>query len=685
MIGGWPESRLRTILGRVRDQLSTLEDLIEKVSSKNAAGEVSVNRKTWLKKKKTIRTLQGEIKDTREQLHLLLNTGTAGRSSRIELALQAQGVIAGQQSKESREYLLQILDLVNKLQDSNMKSKAITQGLSDDVALEESDRSESSSATTFEGPPSFTAPDSPNSSTVEFSSKATFSRCKLTCDCACHYQRHFSTYQFLKSFIGRVFVGYSGLPMFGTDCTIDECRRQSPFYLQITYHFPTWFLSRALQMAVLQDLAGDPKFVMTMRRRTPYESPNSIYLLARAGNVAAIRDLFNRREAYPNDMEHDFGETPLVYAINKSQWKVSKFLLEAGADPECESDYGVTALEQATTRILCTRGTERAIPALEELFPGTRYFEWWDFTRVHLIVLGIISSPLEKELLNPQTRLNLEACDSRGRTPLHWAVMRGDESMCTTLLLAGASPNTPDSYKYYPLHYASQPPSPRCLELLLDAGADVEVQNYSGRRPLHFAAQDQESQDHAMILIQRGAAVNGKNKSGATPLAIAATVNGWQVGKYLISVGADVHNRDSYGDTPLIEAVRACSYEFIETLLENGANALDENKEGSNILHLAAKYGDVRICEIFEKYKHLLGGLDPDAVDDQGLRPVDTLNTRSGAPEGFIEDFLSLLDRLDNFATANNSWVYSEPLDGSWDQDFFDALDALESGTDRVH
>jgi ankyrin repeat protein len=632
--------------------------------------------------KKAIRNLQGDIKKTREQLHLLLNTATAGSSSRIELALEAQGIITGQQNKESRQYLLQILELVNKLHESNMKS--ISQGYSGEAETEQREALDTSSGTGPESLLSFKRTQSPTSSTVEFSAKATFSRCKLTCDCACHHQKRFSTYHFLKHFVGRVFVGYSGLPMFGNACTDSECRRQSPFYLQITYHFPTWFLSRALQMAVLQDLAGDPKFVMTMRRRTPYESPNSIYLLARAGDVDAIRNLFTRREAFPNDMEFDFGETPLVYAINKSQWNVCKFLLQAGADPECESDYGVTALEQATTRILCTRGTERAIPALEELFPGTRYFEWWDFSRIHLIVLGIISSPLEKELLTPQARLCLNACDSRGRTPLHWAVMRGDESMCSTLLLAGANPNTPDSYQYCPLHYASQPPTPRCLELLLDAGANVEVQNYSGRRPLHFAAQDQELPAHAITLIERGASVNGKNKSGATPLAIAATVNGWKVGRYLISVGADVHNRDRYGDTPLLEAVRACSHEFVEMLLENSASGLDENNEGSNILHLAAKYGDVKLCEILESYRYLLGCLDPDVADAQGLRPTDTLRARSGMSEDFEKEFLELLERLDNFATANNSWIYSEVSEGSIDKEFFDALDVLECGNDGV-
>ena len=201
-----------------------------------------------------------------------------------------------------------------------------------------------------------------------------FSRCKFTCACACHHQRRYFSYQFLRNFIGRVFVGYSGLPMFENDCTTLNCRRQSSLYLQLTCHFPTWFLSRALQIAILQDVAGDPKFVLTIRRRTPYESPNSIYLLARAGNVEGIRVLFTCREAFPNDIEYDFGETPLVYVINKSEWNVCKFLLQAGADPECESDFGVTALEQATTRILCTRGSERAIPALERLFPGTRYF-----------------------------------------------------------------------------------------------------------------------------------------------------------------------------------------------------------------------------------------------------------------------------------------------------------------------
>jgi hypothetical protein len=119
-------------------------------------------------------------------------------------------------------------------------------------------------------------------------------------------------------------------------------------------------------------------------------------------------------------------------------------------------------------------------------------------------------------------------------------------------------------------------------------------------------------------------------------------------------------------------------------LLENGASGLDENNEGSNILHLAAKYGDVKLCEILESYRYLLGCLDPDVADAQGLRPTDTLRARSGMSEDFEKEFLELLERLDNFATANNSWIYSEVSEGSIDKEFFDALDVLECGNDGV-
>ena len=68
------------------------------------------------------------------------------------------------------------------------------------------------------------------------------------------------------------------------------------------------------------------------------------------------------------------------------------------------------------------------------------FIEDQSYIRVHRIVLGLSLMILEEELvLHPE---DVDAIDALGRTPLIWAVARGDEHFVALLLGAGANPNT---------------------------------------------------------------------------------------------------------------------------------------------------------------------------------------------------------------------------------------------------
>lgn len=85
-------------------------------------------------------------------------------------------------------------------------------------------------------------------------------------------------------------------------------------------------------------------------------------------------------------------------------------------------------------------------------------------------------------------KLQLEAENYEGHTPLHVAVIHKDAEMVRLLRKAGADLNKPEpTCGRSPLHLAVEAQAPDVLELLLKAGADPAARMYGGRTPLGSA------------------------------------------------------------------------------------------------------------------------------------------------------------------------------------------------------
>lgn len=85
-------------------------------------------------------------------------------------------------------------------------------------------------------------------------------------------------------------------------------------------------------------------------------------------------------------------------------------------------------------------------------------------------------------------KLQLEAENYEGHTPLHVAVIHKDAEMVRLLREAGADLNKPEpTCGRSPLHLAVEAQAADVLELLLKAGADPAARMYGGRTPLGSA------------------------------------------------------------------------------------------------------------------------------------------------------------------------------------------------------
>jgi len=98
-------------------------------------------------------------------------------------------------------------------------------------------------------------------------------------------------------------------------------------------------------------------------------------------------------------------------------------------------------------------------------------------------------SELVHDLLkaNPQALSDINAPDSHGWTPMHWAASMGHQAIVHALLQAGASANAPDAANWTPIFWAAFKGHDEAISMLLDHGADCFRADRNGWTALHWA------------------------------------------------------------------------------------------------------------------------------------------------------------------------------------------------------
>lgn len=320
------------------------------------------------------------------------------------------------------------------------------------------------------------------------------------------------------------------------------------------------------------------------------------------------------------DSEHSLIQTPRteqglttlhLAALTGSQ-KMTKFLLNRGANPNFPSDSGETPLHLALRRDL-----------YGPKWPGIVDF-WNDpDNRVECLLDYIALNDSEEEFFSTQDRIEKErsatidillespnvdvnAQDIFGISSLHVAARSEDlsESVTQKLIDKGANISLRTEENKTPLHFAVMNGNIGVVSKLLTLGADPTDEDVNGLNALHYAAKEGHLQIMQDVLSRISDSLSAKflalkDKNGQNVLHHLLSNDGHvdiAVAEYLLERFNGINDLDTRGMSPMAVYLSVFvlggyenDQEILDLMFRHGADPDFRTAEGLGLVHLAAR------------------------------------------------------------------------------------------------
>lgn len=272
-------------------------------------------------------------------------------------------------------------------------------------------------------------------------------------------------------------------------------------------------------------------------------------------------------------------KTILMYACEKQDKEIVKYLLENGANPN----------RQAFWRIENSSGWKTAL------------------------IYAAISYNWEKEIINLLLKYwaDIEAKDKYWKTALMYVSHDRNFEATKYLLENGANPNTTTdngttaimeaSYSLLPDVWHTEWEDIKTVEILLKYGADIKAKNKEWKTALIIANEYWENKI-VSFLIKQWANIEDKDSYGNTPLLLASSQWHKEIVETLLKYGANIETRWKEQVNALLESSSRWHKEIVETLLKYGANPDSKRSDGRTSLMITSSKGYEDIAKILLKY-----------------------------------------------------------------------------------
>jgi ankyrin repeat protein len=164
----------------------------------------------------------------------------------------------------------------------------------------------------------------------------------------------------------------------------------------------------------------------------------------------------------------------------------------------------------------------------------------------------------------------------------------------------------------------------RFVENALNNGLSPDF--YSNFSMLFWASRYNNKQI-ALLLLTRGASVNKKNKTGETPVFVAARMGHVDMIKFLHENGANLHIVDNLGYNILLATLRGSGdTEIIDFILKKGVDINSRDYYNNNALNWGIIEGNYKAVEFL-----INKGIDVNATNNAGASAMDILIEQTAA------------------------------------------------------
>lgn len=410
----------------------------------------------------------------------------------------------------------------------------------------------------------------------------------------------------------------------GADMNVTNANGRTPLYFTISQH-------DLLQAEALLDLGADPNihdrqglrpidFATSMIRFSGNPDPTMIELLLKRGAKPSPSPVPNAEQS------------PLLRAAARGQRNIVQLLLKYGASV----DDRTTDFYNATPFLLAAQSGHVDVCRLlleNDADPLAR--DGMRRTVLHLVAAHAQPAFLEELCNIPELQKAINAQSDEGRTALHHACVTGGVDYARILLGKGANLFVHDSQGLTPMHYVVSHYDTRLLDLFAAQKAGKDIWNVPSKEsadtPLHRAVSSlMHSQDTIEEILELGADITLKNKTGMTPFHLAVSLNSFDIvqtfirhlalrkihpddlrdhvgqtafhhlltrfnpatADALLAAGADINLCNDDGDTPLHRAVRGWDLAVASYLIEKKARLDIPNAAGDTPMDIAARAGN---------------------------------------------------------------------------------------------
>ncbi|XP_071019286.1 ankyrin repeat and SOCS box protein 2-like isoform X2 [Oncorhynchus clarkii lewisi] len=308
------------------------------------------------------------------------------------------------------------------------------------------------------------------------------------------------------------------------------------------------------------------------------------------------------------------GQTALILAVGRERVACVEALLEKGADPELATKERETPLYKA-----CERENAEIVAMLlnHGAVVNKHCIQGWTALQE---AVSRNSVEICEMLLKAGAKLS--PTNMYGITPLFTAAQSGCVETLRFLIKHGADINSEASDGATALYEAAKNGHEDIVKLLLSQNADANKAGKKGLLPLHIAAQrgtdgktlltydfyNYDKSVNIVSLLIKATSKSRVNRSGISPLHLAAECNRDEVLEVLIEAGYDVNAMlsedrskmyEDHRSTILYFAVANGNVEATTMLLEAGANP---NLDTFNTLLVAVRQGSIELVTLLVEH-----------------------------------------------------------------------------------